>query len=163
MEIPLCYKESNMYSAELLKEILKFWGLDLKRICPEIDIAGSPERCDYRIVIEDKKKRLFIIENISPQVVDHKIRILQTLRWLSDNGLQTVRPYIPMDDESYVVFHNNTYWQLVPYVDGVPLRRPEYVFDQWRGSVLADFLLDLRKASSDLPYFDKKTPFSINH
>jgi homoserine kinase type II len=152
-----------MYSAELLKEVLKYWGLDLKKICPEISIAGSPERCDFRMVVEDKKKRLFIIENISPQVVDHKIRIIQTLEWLSDNGLQTVRPYIPMDEESYVVHLHNSYWQLVSYVDGLPLKRPEYVFDKWRGSVFADFLLGLKKASMDLPYFDKKTPFSIKN
>jgi hypothetical protein len=47
-----------MYSAELLKEVLKFWAFDMRRICPEIDIAGSPERCDFRMVIEDNMETL---------------------------------------------------------------------------------------------------------
>lgn len=152
-----------MYPAELFKEVLNFWGLDLRRICPEIDIAGSPERCDFRMVIEAKKKRLFIIEKISPQIVDHKIRIIQTLELLSDNGLEAVQPYIPPNEDSYVVHHHKSYWQLLPYVDGVSLKRPEYVFDRWRGSVLADFLIRLKKMSMDIPYFDKNEPFSIKN
>jgi len=157
----LCYKEGAMSSAELLKEVLNFWGLDLKRICPEIDIAGSPERCDYRTVVEDKKKRLFIIENISPQVVDHKVRIIKTLEYLSDNGLEKIQTYIPPTEDSPVILHLDGYWQLVPYVEGVLLQRPEYVFDRWRGRVLADFLIQLKKTSEDVPYFDRKKPFSI--
>lgn len=163
MPAALCYKGCTMYSAERLKEVLKFWGLGLRRICPEIDIAGSPERCDFRMVIEDKKKRLFIIENISPQVVNHKIRIIQTLEQLSVNGLEAIQTYIPPDEDSYVVHHRDSYWQLLPYVYGVPLKRPEYVFDRWRGRVLADFLIALKKTSEDIPYFDKSAPFSIKN
>jgi homoserine kinase type II len=159
----LCYKGDTMHSAELLKEVLRFWGLGLRRICPEIDIAGSPERCDFRMVIEDKKKKLFIIENISPLVVNHKIRIIQTLDLLSDNGLEVIQPYIPPDKDSYVVHHHESFWQLVPYVDGVSLKRPEYVFDSWRGRALADFLISLKKSSVDIPYFDRSDPFSIKN
>lgn len=161
MPTSLCYKGGIMHSAERLKEVLKSWGVDLKRICPEIDIAGSPERCDYRTVIEDKKKRLFIIENISPQIVTHKVRIIQTLEYLRDNGLETVQPYVPPREDSYVVHHQESYWQLAPFVEGVALKRPEYVFDRWRGSVLANFLIDLKKTSVDIPFFDKNVPFSI--
>ena len=165
LDIPftLCYNEGTMYPAELLKEVLKFWGLGMKRICPEIDIAGSPERCDFRMVIEDKKKRLFIIENISPKVVNHKIRIIQTLELLSENGLEAIQPYILPSEDSYVVHHNDSYWQLVPYVEGVSLEKPEYVFDRWRGGILADFLIRLKKTSVDIPYFDKSEPFSIKN
>ena len=150
-----------MYSAALLGEVLKFWGLDLKRICPEIDIAGSPERCDFRMVVEDKKKRLYIIENISPRVVDHKLRIIKTLEYLSSNGLEEIQTYIPQSEESSVIHHQDSYWQLIPYVEGVPLHSPEYVFDRWRGHVLADFLIQLKKSSKAVPYFDRNDPFSI--
>jgi homoserine kinase type II len=161
MPAPLCYKKGTVYSATLLKEVLKFWGIDLKRICPEIDIAGTPERCEYRMVIEDKKKRLYIIENISQQVVNHKIRIIKTLQFLRNNGLEVIQPYIPPSEDSYVIHHQDSYWQLVPYVEGVALNRPEYVFDQWRGRVFADFLVQLKKTSEGIPYFDRKDPFSI--
>jgi homoserine kinase type II len=161
MAAALCYKRRTMYSAALLKEVLKFWAIDLKRICPEIEIAGSPERCDFRVVVEDKKKRLYIVENISPQVVDHKIRIIQTLEFLKTKGLEEVQTYIPPSEDSYVIHHQDSYWQLVPYVEGIELQRPEYVFDRWRGRVLADFLIQLNKTSGDVPYFDRNDPFSI--
>ncbi len=161
MASALCYKRSTMYSAALLKEVLKFWAIDLKRICPEIEITGSPERCDFRIVVEDKKKRRYIIENISPQVVHHKIQIIKTLEHLKANGLERIPTYIPPSEDSYVIHHQDSYWQLVSYVEGVPLQRPEYVFDRWRGRVFADFLIRMKKASQDIPYFDRNNPFSI--
>lgn len=157
----LCYKESTMSSAALLKEVLKFWAIDLKRICPEIYIAGSPERCEFRMVIEDKRKRLFVIEKVSPHAVDHKIRIIKILEFLSANGLEKIQPYISPSEDSSVIQHHDSYWQLVPYVEGVPLQRPEYVFDGWRGRAFADFLIRLKRTSENVPHFDKNDPFSI--
>jgi homoserine kinase type II len=150
-----------MYSAALIKEVLKFWAIELKRICPEIDIAGSPERCNFRMVIEDKKKKLYILENISPQIIGHKIRIIKTLEFLSKNGLKEIQTYIPPSEDSDVIHHQDSYWQLVPYVEGVPLQRPEYVFDRWRGRVFADFLIGLKETSEDISCFEKNDPFSI--
>ena len=44
---------------------------------------------------------------------------------------------------------------------GIPLDRPAYVYDGWRGPVLAEFLLDLRCASKEVPLFDPKEVFSL--
>ena len=151
-----------MYAADLIKNVCRYWGLSLKRICPEIDIAGSPERCDYRIVIEDSRNKLFILENISPKLVGHKLRIIKTLDYLHSKQLPGIRPYMPISKGEYIANHQDeSYWQLAPYVDGIPLKRPEYIFDRWRGKVLADFLINLRKESHALPFFDSQGVFSI--
>ncbi len=151
-----------MYAADLIKEVCRYWGLSLHRICPEIDIAGSPERCDFRVVIEDNRHRLFILENISSKIVGHKLRIIKTLDYLHSRKLDGICPYIPISDEKFIANHqDDSYWQLVPYIDGIPLDRPQYIFDRWRGSVLADFLINLRKESEEIPYFDRGNVFSI--
>ena len=53
--------------------------------------------------------------------------------------------------------------QIARSVDGVDLQLPEYVFDQWRGNILADFLIDLRKTASNIPGFEGNIPFSITN
>jgi len=151
-----------MYAADLLKEVCRYWGLTLHRICPEIDIAGSPERCDFRVVVEDNRHRLFILENISSKVVGHKRRIIKTLEYLHSRKMPGIRPYVPVSNEECIANHqDDTYWQLAPYIEGIPLKRPEYIFDRWRGNVLADFLINLRKESVDIPDFDRSRTFSI--
>jgi len=42
------------------------------RIRDEIAISGSPERTDYRVVIENTSGRLFILERVSPKLVPIK-------------------------------------------------------------------------------------------
>jgi homoserine kinase type II len=151
-----------MYAADLIKDVCQNWGMSLHRICPEIDIAGSPERCEFRVVIEDTRHKLYILENISAKVVGHKLRIIKTLDYLHSRQLPGIRPYVPINEKEYIANHQDeSYWQLVPYVEGIPLKRPEYIFDRWRGKVLAEFLINLRKESEAIPYFDSRDVFSI--
>ena len=44
----------------IIKETILFWDIKLKKVREDINIAGSPERCEFRIVIEDQDDRLFI-------------------------------------------------------------------------------------------------------
>jgi len=46
----------------IIKETILFWNLKLKKIRGDINIAGSQERCEFRIVIEAQNGRLFICE-----------------------------------------------------------------------------------------------------
>jgi homoserine kinase type II len=41
------------------------------------------------------------------------------------------------------------------------LNRPDYVFEEWRGTVLADFLIELWRKSKNISYFDKNNPFDL--
>ncbi len=130
-----------------IKETILFWDLKLKTIRGDINIAGSPERCDFRIVIEDQGDRLFICEKISHAAYEHKMRIIQTLEFLVSQNLPCVQPYILNKNREYIARNNHGLWQLTRFVDGVPLKRPEYVFHRWRGNALSDFLIELNKKS----------------
>ncbi|MBN2412224.1 aminoglycoside phosphotransferase family protein [candidate division KSB1 bacterium] len=150
-----------MYSFQHLETILQFWGLKLKSLHPEIVINGSPERTEYRMVIEDNKERLYILEQIPSSSLQNKLNISKTLRYFYEKGITTVEPYLPDLQGNDIVEYVKQYWQIVPYIKGIPLSRPDYVFDEWRGTALANFLIDMKKHSSGLPKVIKGEVFSI--
>ncbi len=137
------------------------WGLEVRAIRKDIEISGSPERCDFRCAIESADGNLYVIESLIEEYVSHKLKIISNLNYLNKQGLKGINPYIPSKDTAYIVKNNKRFWQISRFVDGIDLQRPEYVFDQWRGNVLADYLIDLREKSENLPGFDGKASFSI--
>jgi len=147
----------------IIKETILFWNLKLKKIRGDIHIAGSPERCEFRIVIEDQDGRLFICEKISQAAYEHKMRIIKTLEFLVRQNLPFIQPYIPNKKREYIVRNNHGLWQLTRFVDGVGLKRPEYVFHRWRGNALADFLIKLNKKSPGIDNVYPVQSFSIKN
>jgi hypothetical protein len=53
--------------SDTCKSVAIHWGLTFKCVRDDLAVAGSPERCLSRMVIEDDGQRLFILEEISPQ------------------------------------------------------------------------------------------------
>ena len=147
----------------IIKEISLFWNLKLKTIREDIHIAGSPERCEFRIVIEDQDARLFICEKISPAAYEHKMRIIKTLEFLASQNMGCIQPYIPNKKGEYIARNNHGLWQLTRFVDGVPLKRPEYVFHRWRGNALAGFLIKLNTKTPGLDNVFPIQSFSIKN
>ena len=150
-----------MIRDRLVEDVLKAWGIGFGRVREDIPIAGSPDRCEFRAVVEDESSNLFVLENIRAASVDHKRKIARTLAFLAGRGLSHVRTYLPSGEDEFIAFKDNAYWQLSPYVEGLPLRRPGYAFEGWRGPVLAGFLTDLWDRSQDVPHFERTSPFSI--
>jgi homoserine kinase type II len=150
-----------MIRDQVIAEVLRLWGLQLIKIREDIPIAGSPDRCLFRTVIEDREGSLYILENLDQEFIPHKKKIAQALTYLSKKGLTEVRPYLSFGEDEFVATWQNQYWQVSPYVDGIALERPDYAFEGWRGPVLADFLVNLWEKSADVPIFDKSQPFSI--
>ena len=83
-----------MYTDEKISEIVSRWNLKFRKSCPELEIAGSPERTTYRIAIEDEDHSLWVLESTPPDLSDHKQRICRTLAFLHEQGLVTVHPYL---------------------------------------------------------------------
>ena len=135
----------------------------LKKLRGDIHIAGSPERCEFRVVIQDQDGRLFICEKISHTAYEHKIRIIKTLEFLVRQNLCYINPYIQNKNREYIARNNHGLWQLTRFVDGVPLKRLEYVFHRWRGNALADFLIKLNKKSHGIDNVCPLQPFSIKN
>ncbi len=146
---------------EVLEAVTQAWGLSLRRPRPDIDIAGSPERCAYRMVLEDMSGRLYIVERFSPEMVPHKRLIAETLDHLHRHGVPCLQAYLPSLNRDSIANLPEGDWQVIPFVEGIELDRPDYVFDGWRGRVLADFLCSLRNASGDIPGFSHEQPFSL--
>jgi homoserine kinase type II len=137
------------------------WNLQVNRIRRDILIAGSPERCEFRFVIQDTQDRLYVLECILDADLDRKGRIIYCLDYLFRTQLPGINPYLRTKRNDWIVCCHNRYWQLAPFVDGTALNRPEYVFDKWRGKVMADFLIGLRKSSRDITRVISLPCFSI--
>lgn len=137
------------------------WNLKVTSIRRNIPIAGSPERCELRFVIECNNNRLYLIESVFDTDVYHKLKIISCLNFLFGKKLPGINPYICTTKKEYLVNCDSRFWQLSPFVQGVALDRPEYVFDKWRGGVLAAFLIELGNKSKEIPFFKNIKPFSI--
>jgi homoserine kinase type II len=87
--------------------------------------------------------------------------INKTLDYLRNRGLEKIQPYLKNNHDEYLSEINGEYWQLIPFIQNIPLKRPDYVFDEWRGIMLADFLLNLWKHGKNITYFDKYNPFDL--
>lgn len=143
-------------------EILSSWNLSFKQIHPEINISGSPQRSMYRMVVEDERTQKYVLEKISRNNYQHKQIIAQILDYLSHQRIDEIHPYLLNNNNKFITERKHGFWQLQPFINGIDLDRPAYVFDEWRGKVLAEFLIDLWKKSSDisndisLPFFSLK-------
>ena len=143
-----------------IAELAGFWGIRYRRVCSEIEIPGSPERCLQRCVIEDETQRLFVLEKIAPQALNHKKRICNALQDLFDRGLTAVHPYLRGPTGQALVEKDDGCYQIMPYIRGIALTRPDYTADGWRGTVMADFLLTLRQIG-DVRSYRNEPFFSI--
>jgi len=154
-------ERNTLGSEKALREILDRWGIRLRAPRPDLPLAGSPERTRFRTVVEDREGKLWVLENPAAPSVALKRRISDTLVFLHRRGLHTVHPYRAGRSGETVERVGDAFWQVVPYVGGIGLPRPGYVHDRWRGEACAEFLLNLRERSPDLPYFDRSRPFSM--
>lgn len=137
--------------------LLSSWGIELLRERPDIMIAGSPERTEERMVIEDQQGRLFILEAVLEKAVIKKKRIATIMEYLHRKELHGVAPYCRHLSGEYLKERHGLYWQAVPYIPGIQLDRPAYVMETWRGGAAADFLLSLRESAPVL----NELPFSL--
>lgn len=151
----------NLQVSSQLVSVLKLWDIDLKRTRPDINIAGSPERCDFRIVVEAGRGDLYIFENITDRVRERKKQIAACLDALAGQGLKEVSPYLKSAGGECLILHENAWWQIQPFVEGIALDRPAYAFEGWRGGVMAEFLLDLHRCGARCDFSGDRTAFSL--
>jgi homoserine kinase type II len=143
------------------RNILKTWDIKFNTTRIDKKISGSSERTDFRVVIEDEKNKLYVIEKINRNQYKNKLMINKTLQYLFDKGLKKIQPYIKNKNFDYISEIDDCLWQLHPYISNIELNKPKYVFDGWRGEILAEFLIDLWDKSKNLSYFDKNNPFDL--
>ena len=137
-----------MSDARRIEQVLSRWAIPLKTLRQDIAICGSPERTDFRIVIEDTAGRCWLLEKIPHRLKRLKLDIIHLLAHLARNNFEHALPYEPAKNGEYHVTGEDGLWQFLPFLDGVPLDRPRYVFDAWRGPHIARCLVQLRKAAA---------------
>jgi homoserine kinase type II len=150
-----------MTSAGHIAEILSHWSVALERPRPDIGIAGSPERTIYRIVLEDRAGQLWLLEKIPGRLKHRKREIILFLEHLKQQGFQYAPAYHPHDTGGYHVEDGDALWQLIPFISGMDLDRPGYVFDGWRGACIANCLVSFREAARQFPAPAGRGFFSI--
>jgi homoserine kinase type II len=127
----------------------------------DISIQGSPERSVFRVALEDNCGRFFVLEQIPAKALEHKRQIATTLDFLSEKNLARIQPYLADEKGKHVIKYKNGFWQMIPFVPGVTLDREKYMYEKWRGTALANFLIELRQKSLDLPFYDSRKVFSL--
>lgn len=136
-----------MVTEEDFSKVLERYGKNLKKVHYDIPINGSPERSAFRVVVEDDNDEKFILENIKTDTKDRKQEIIDCLSKLKGNGLSSSIYYLKSKDGKEIVESMSLFWQLQPFVDGIDLIRPNYIFEEWRGVALSNFLQDMWSAS----------------
>ena len=143
-----------------IKEILQFWDIDLKKEHENIPIVGSPDRTDYRVVIEDVNEDKYVLENIPTRSIKHKEFIANLLSLLEEKGMQGVEPYIKIKGNFFNEY-NGEYWQLIRFVESVELNRPDYIFEMWRAKPIIDFMRELQFFSDGVEKIFNTNVFDI--
>ncbi len=145
----------------MIAEILCKWRLALGRVRPDMPVAGSPERSEYRVVVESVGGQLYVLERIAVRLRERKARIAQTLEALAGVGVQEVQPYLRDSSGEFISESNGGLWQIVPFVPGIALERPQYVHERWRGKVMGEMLVNLRRSAEAVPLRQSEGPFSL--
>jgi homoserine kinase type II len=150
-----------IYSKDTLSRIAVLWDIELKELRRDKNIEGSPERTVFRLVIEDKKNKLYVVEQIPLHTLNLKTKIIKTLEFLSENKMPFIEPYIKDGKNRYILEYNRQFWQVVPFIEGASLDREKYLYEKWRTKSLAQFLFELKSKSLNIPYFKKEEVFSL--
>jgi homoserine kinase type II len=154
-------EETPLFSKETLQTVADRWHVRLKKLRHDISIQGSPERSVFRVVLEDENGKLLVLEQVPPKSFDLKRKIARTLDFLSEKNLACIQPYLADEKGKHVIKYKNGFWQMIPFVPGVLLDRGKYMYEKWRGPVLANFLIELLRKSNGLPFFDPSKAFSL--
>lgn len=130
-----------------LKLVLLEWNLTFQEIKKRCPLYGSPERSLFRVGISTMDGSMYMLEKISSEHMERKNQIAHHLKQLkSKDMMPLIVPYLPNKKDLFFSYVMDEYWMLSPYIVGVFLNQSNYLKDDWRGKVLADFLLDLKKA-----------------
>lgn len=138
------------YKNNQIKEIAGIFEIPMKALRPEFIISGSPERSDFRCVIESDKEELFLIEGFEGSKASTKRIIAETINSLHKKGLTKTIPYIKSQEGSFLVNFNGLTWQTSRFIDSEPLLRPDYVMIDEIGTEFGRFLRDLKMVSNNI-------------
>lgn len=125
------------------------WNIAFKERCPDVDIAGSPNRSVARFVFADNSGKRYIAEKFSYNKKNKQIRQNIFLEYIASSGFDAVKPWIRTADDSHGVDSDDGYWQIRPFVDADPLPRKTLAFESFYRDAWKCVLLQLKNFSED--------------
>lgn len=139
-----------MHDPAFWRDVLRPWGREFRRVCLDLALCGSPERCLSRLGLEDQTGQCFVLEEHAAHFLPLKKRIAERLACLFERGLRVPVPCSGLNGHFLQEIHGR-FWQLTPFVSSIPLDHSTYWQEAWRGQAFAGYLADLRGAARALP------------
>ena len=146
---------------KLLLRTAALWNIEPVKVNRSVEISGSPERSELRYVIEGADQQRYVLESILAKDLEIKKNIIDRLNTLKAENLHGINTYLESAAQNVIEHFMGRYWKLSRFIDGCELKRPEYVFEKWRGDVLSDFLIRLRKISDSSEMLSESSIFSL--
>lgn len=141
----------------------RLWGIEFKRVCPEFDIQGSPERSLSRAVIETIGGKLFLMEKFPKEKFAVRERVCCTIDHLNGQGLSTALGGQRTKEGEFLPFFKGAFFQISSFLDSTGLIRPDWLASAEMGKNMGLFLIQMAGASKGLltqisfPSFSIKT------
>ncbi len=116
----------------------------------DLSCVGSPERSNTRAVVENAKKELFLLEEVGSERIARRQEMADALDFLKNKGFTYAVIYQKDKQGKTIAKSEGGYYMLSRYVKGIPLARPDFIYEPWRGIVAARMLLALKQASQGI-------------
>ena len=114
-----------------------------------------------RAVIQDKNGSLFLLEKFVRDKFDHRHTVARAVNFLNQNGLTQALACRPNQAGQSLLFYGAGCFQVSAFLDGTPLKRPDYLASGEMGASFADFLIGLHNASKGIQSIVPGTSFSL--
>ncbi len=152
------------WSAPVLRQwICDQWQVDIQCVRTDIEIQGSPERTLSRVVMEDIRGRRFLVEQFDPVKQALRDRVAQAVDFLVIHGLTRVVPYRKTVRGEFLPVFEGACFQVSEFLDGTPLKRPDYLASAAMGKNTARFLAQMADAAPGMENHVSFSRFSIKN
>lgn len=143
--------------------IKQHWDIDIDCVRLDISIPGSPERTVTRGVVQDCQGRLFLLEKLENRKFSTRERITRAVEYLSLHGLPQAHTYVKSVQGEFLQFFNSSCFQLSRFIEGTPLKRPDYLSSAAMGQNTARFLIKMAQAATGMEKYLSFPRFSIKN
>jgi homoserine kinase type II len=151
----------NWSNPVFLQWIHDQWQMDIACVRTDIAIQGSPERALSRVVMENTLGRRFLVEQFDPGKKALRDRVASAVDFLVACGLAWVVPYRKTVRGEFLPFFERACFQVSEFLDGTPLKRPDYLSSAAMGQNTAQFLIKMTEAATGMETHLSFPRFSI--
>lgn len=151
----------NEKSDAFVKWLKHQWNINFDCARPDIEIQGSPERTISRIVFQDKKGTLLLLEQFPESKFQVRHTVAKAIEYLNQKGLTQALSYRKSNSGEFLPFFEGSCFQISIFLNSTGIKRPDYLSSAIMGKNFASFLIRLSKASKGIENSVSLEYFSI--